>query len=142
MGLDYSLPLPPGFWFYFSGVVLMNWYNTVHTPLVFFMPSEMHISQLSKACPMSTVMNRVILGKEKGLILPLNPIQFHIFFCILHNKYLETDVPTNQKFSLSLLLVKTANLSFKQPLDISTLEIYTIDGKCLKESWGVPGWLS
>lgn len=43
------------------------------------------------------------LGKDKGPTCIITyPIQVHIiffkfFFCIVHNKYLETDVSTNQK---------------------------------------------
>lgn len=41
-------------------------------------------------------------------------------------------LPT-RRFSLNIVLVKSANLLFKWPLDIFRLEINTIDGKCLKE---------
>lgn len=43
------------------------------------------------------------LGKTKGLVLSLSNSVSHclillkFFFCIVHNKHLETDVPTNQK---------------------------------------------
>lgn len=80
---------------------MINWCNTIHTPSGFICAQWDAYFMVVQGLSVSANMEQNdSLDTDTGPLLSLTQ-SFHIVFffpfCTVHNKYLETDVPTNQK---------------------------------------------
>lgn len=82
---------------------MINWCNSIHTPSGFLCDQWDPYFMVVQGLSYEQTWNRTILWvRIRDLpVLSLIQFRFTLFFffsfCIVHNKYLETDVSTNQK---------------------------------------------